>query len=157
VTARRSRGTPGGSSAGETGSVSLLILGFALILVLAIVGITAVSEVYLTRRSLASVADGAALAGAQSVDETAVVVGEPGAHRRLDPATVEAAVAANLEAVGAPRLMSGFGYAVGLDAGGTVVLVTVHARSRVGIASALLGSTTVLVREQASAVAADRD
>jgi hypothetical protein len=35
--------------------------------------------------------------------------------------------------------------------------VTVHARSRVGIASALLGSTTVLVREQASAVAADRD
>lgn len=140
----------------ERGSISLLILGFALVLILAIVGITAVSEVYLTRRSLASVADGAALAGAQSVDQTAVVLGEPGTRRRLDPTAVAAAVATDLDAVGAAGRLTGFDYSVNLAGGGTVVVVTVHARSRIGIASALFDSTTVTLGQRAAAVAADR-
>ncbi len=140
--------------ADETGSVTLLILGFALVLILAIVGVTAVSEVYLTRRSLASVADGAALAGAQALDQTGVVTGEPGTQRALDPAGVTAAVAANLDEADAGALTD-FSYGVDLTAGGTVVVVTVHARSRIGIASALLGGSTVAVTEQGSAIAAD--
>lgn len=138
----------------ERGSVTLLILGFALVLILAIVGITAVSEVYLTRRSLASVADDAALAGAQAVDQIGVVTGEPGTARILDSAGVEAAVAANLDQAGAGGL-TGFGYRVDVADGGTAVIVEVHARSRVGIAGFLLGGATVEVREQGSAIAAD--
>lgn len=125
-------------------------------LILAIVGITAVSEVYLTRRSLASVADGAALAGAQSVDQTAVVLGEPGTRRRLDPAAVAAAVATDIAAVGASVRLAGFGYSVDLVAGDTVVVVTVRSRSRIGIASALFGTASVPVRQWASAAAADQ-
>jgi len=134
--------------------VTLLILGFALVLVLAIVGITAVSEVYLTRRSLASIADDAALAGATGVDEAGVVGGEPGTRRVLDPATVQAAVAADLDQ-SAARSLDGFAFAVAVTDGGTAVAVTVHARSRVGIASTLLGGSTVAVTERGSAIAAD--
>lgn len=90
------------------------------------------------------------------MDQTAVVLGEAGTRRRLDPAAVAAAVAADLDAVGAPGRLAGFTYSVDLAGGGTVVVVTVHSRSRIGIASALLGSATVPVRQQASAVAADQ-
>lgn len=140
--------------AGDQGSVTVLILGFALVLILAIVGISAVSEVYLTRRSLAALSDDAALAGAQSLDQASVVVGEPGTRRRLDTAAVREAVAANLGQAGAGDL-AGFSWSATTADGDTTVVVTVRARSRIGIASALFGTATVGVSERATAIATD--
>jgi uncharacterized membrane protein len=58
--------------AGEDGTILLLTLGYA-ILVLALVAVVIdVSAVYLARRALAADCDGAALAAAQSVDADAI-------------------------------------------------------------------------------------
>jgi len=57
---------------GDEGTVLLLILGLVVVAALLISVVTDVSALYLQRRDLISAADGAALAGAQSVDEALV-------------------------------------------------------------------------------------
>lgn len=52
----------------DRGSVLLLMLGFVIVIVMAIGAVVDASSVFLQRRSLAALADGAALAGAQSID-----------------------------------------------------------------------------------------
>lgn len=52
----------------DRGSVLLLTLGFVVVIVMAIGVVVDASSVFLQRRSLAALADGAALAGAQSID-----------------------------------------------------------------------------------------
>lgn len=54
---------------GDDGTVLLLIIGLVGVAALLIAVVTDVSALYLHRRDLISAADGAALAGAQSVDE----------------------------------------------------------------------------------------
>ena len=56
----------------EDGTVLLLIIGLVAVAALLIAVVTDVSALYLQRRDLISAADGAALAGAQSVDEAAI-------------------------------------------------------------------------------------
>jgi uncharacterized membrane protein len=62
----------GGRCRGDEGTVLLLILGLVVMAALLISVVTDVSALYLQRRDLISAADGAALAGAQSVDEASV-------------------------------------------------------------------------------------
>ena len=64
----------------------LLALGFLAIILLAIAVVTDVSAVFLQRRSLASIADGAALAGSQAVDLSAYY--RRGASAGLSPEPV---------------------------------------------------------------------
>lgn len=57
--------------ADDRGSVLILALGFLAILITAVAVVTDVTSIYLQRRSLAALADGAALAGSQAVDLSA--------------------------------------------------------------------------------------
>lgn len=69
----------------------LLTLGFALVALSLILVVTDASKVFLTRRSLVSAADGAALAGVQSLDPDAFYAGKGDGSLPLNS---EAAVAA---------------------------------------------------------------
>ena len=62
--------TPGRST--EDGTVLLLILGLVTLVALLVAVVTDVSALYLERRQLVAAADGAALAGAQKVNEARV-------------------------------------------------------------------------------------
>jgi len=57
---------------GEEGTVLLLIVGLVVVAALLVAVVTDVSALYLQRRELIAAADGAALAGAQAVDEESV-------------------------------------------------------------------------------------
>ncbi|MFZ0325180.1 MAG: pilus assembly protein TadG-related protein [Actinomycetes bacterium] len=56
----------------DDGTVLLLVLGLVVIAALLVMVVIDVSELFLARRGLLAAADGAALAGAQAVDEEAV-------------------------------------------------------------------------------------
>jgi uncharacterized membrane protein len=56
----------------DDGTVLLLILGLVVVAALLVAAVTDVSALYLERRKLIAAADGAALAGAQAVDEESV-------------------------------------------------------------------------------------
>ena len=56
---------------GESGQVTLLVLGFTLVAAMLIVGTVAVTSVQLSRMRLLDAADGAALDAADSLDESA--------------------------------------------------------------------------------------
>ena len=57
---------------GDEGTVLLLIFGLVVVAALLVAVVTDVSALYLKRRELVAAADGAALAGAQAVDEESV-------------------------------------------------------------------------------------
>ncbi|AEH08628.1 MULTISPECIES: pilus assembly protein TadG-related protein [Protofrankia] len=76
----------------DEGSILVLTLGYVLAALMLAIVVTDVSAVYLARRSLASAADGAALAAAQSIDETAIYTAT-GNLQRLPLAEVAATVA----------------------------------------------------------------
>jgi uncharacterized membrane protein len=79
----------------QRGSVTPMIIGFCVILLMLIGVVTAASKVFLVQRQLASVADAAALAGADAVDTAAIY--QTSSSIRLDPAAVDAAVAQYVE------------------------------------------------------------
>ena len=56
----------------DEGTVLLLILGLVVVAALFVAVVTDISALYLERRELVAAADGAALAGAQAVDEESV-------------------------------------------------------------------------------------
>ncbi len=56
----------------DGGTILILTLGYLMVAAMLVVVVTDVSAVYLARRSVASAADGAALAAAQRIDENAV-------------------------------------------------------------------------------------
>ncbi|CAO5255870.1 putative Flp pilus-assembly TadG-like N-terminal domain-containing protein [Frankia sp. AgKG'84/4] len=63
------------SAAGEVadgGTILILTLGYLMVAVMLVIVVTDASVVYLARRSVASAADGAALAAAQRIDENAI-------------------------------------------------------------------------------------
>jgi uncharacterized membrane protein len=60
----------------DDGQITLMIIGFVMIVVLAIGVVANASKAFVYRRSLSSWADGAAIAAAQSVAEDVVYAGE---------------------------------------------------------------------------------
>lgn len=140
----------------DSGSVLILTIGFALVVMVFVAVVVDVSKLFLTRRALASVADGAALAAAQDVDLAAVYTGTardalPLAADRAR-ADVEAYVARVAAGTGLTDLrvtqitVGGRDVAVTLsarsslplvgpfaaDPTGTLITVTAHARAAVG-------------------------
>lgn len=76
----------------ERGQITLLVIGFAVILVSLVAVVVDASQVVLLRRTLASMADGAALSAAQQLAEPALYAGQASGRLPLDPAASRAAV-----------------------------------------------------------------
>lgn len=96
------------SDARERGSISVLLLGYVLIVLALLVVVVDASSFYLARRSLSALADGAALDAASVADVDAVYAGRLGGDLPLDAASARAEVVRYLSerdlAGGAPGL-----------------------------------------------------
>jgi uncharacterized membrane protein len=107
---------------GDEGSVLLLILGLVVLLVLVVTVVVDVTALFLARRDLLAAADGAALAGAQAVDEERLYTeGVREGSLPLQPARAEAAARRYLSDVGVGDRLDGF--EVDVDASATSVTV----------------------------------
>jgi hypothetical protein len=107
----------------EDGQTSLLIIGFALVVVMMVAVVVDSSAAYLRRQGLDSLADGAALAAADGVQGEQVYQGGLGEHAAIDPAAAERYVADYLGALGAAEKYPGLTYSVDTAAGSVVVRV----------------------------------
>ena len=116
---------PRPSTVGEAGQTSLLIVGFAVVLVMLVAVVVDASAVYLRRQGLDNLADGAALAAADGVQGEQVYTGGLGDRAQIDPEAARRYVADYLAATGAWSSYPGLTYAV--EAGGEAVVVRVSA------------------------------
>ncbi len=112
----------------DDGTILLLTIGFALIALCLVLVVTDASKVFLTRRSLVSAADGAALAGVQSLDRDAFYAGKGGDALPLDVEAAAAAVRAYVDAAGLADDYADFAV-VSVQVTGTEVTVTLRGRS----------------------------
>lgn len=94
---------------GETGQVSVLVIGFAAVLLLGIAVVVDASAAYLQRQGLDTLADGAALRGADlgATGEDVYEGGVPTGELELTTAKAKAAVHRYLAEVGAYRRFPG--------------------------------------------------
>jgi len=105
---------------GEAGQTTLLIVGLALVLLMMTAVVVDASAAFLRRQDLDTVADGAALAGADAGSRNLRALYAEGVDGdvRLDQAEAiaRAAVAAHLRATGAHAAYPGLTYEVRVDA-----------------------------------------
>ncbi len=113
----------------ERGQVTVLIIGFAFVLALAVAVVVDASAAYLQRQGLDTLADGAALRGADlgatGQDVYAGGVGE--GPLELTPAQANAAVRRYLADVGAYRRYPGLAYDVRIEPATDSVVVRLRA------------------------------
>ena len=137
-----------GEEGDEGGQVTVLIIGFALVLLLA-VGITVdASAAYLEREALATLADGAALAAADQVQGTPAYAGGLRESAPLDVRTAREAVAGHLAATGALREHPGLVAVV--DVAGDRVVVRLRVPLDLPLTVGGLTATTVSASGSAS-------
>jgi Flp pilus assembly protein TadG len=115
----------------DAGQTTVLIVGLAVVLLMAVGVVVDATAAYLHRQGLTSVADGAALAGADAGSRNeAVLYGEGiGEAERLAQAraVAQAAVADHLRATGAYADYPGLRVTVGFDPARDSVVVSVRA------------------------------
>ncbi|WP_433018325.1 Tad domain-containing protein [Kribbella sp. CA-294648] len=101
--------------------MTVLIIGFAAIVLMMIIVVTDISKVFLVRRDLDATADGAVLAAANGL---AAIYAQPGAggNAAIDPEEARRLTAEYLDAVGADNRFSGLDWSA--DVTGTTVTVT---------------------------------
>jgi uncharacterized membrane protein len=128
----------------DEGSVLILTIGFALLAMVFVGVVVDASKLFLTRRALASVADGAAQAGAQDVDLAAVYRSGPGAALPLSPARAAAAVQADLTQAARSTGMTDL-HLVNVTVRGPDVQVTVSARAVLPFTALVTGSSNGVV------------
>lgn len=113
----------------EGGQMSVMIIGFAIVLAMAVAMVVDASAAYLQRQGLDTIADGAALRGADlgATGEETYRHGVP--HDRLDltAAAVRAAVHGYLLETGAWQRYPGLTYTVSVDASASSVTVRLRA------------------------------
>lgn len=116
----------------ERGSTIPLIIGFTLVLALVVAFVVDATAAYLRRQALDTLADGAALQGADlGAAGTEMYAGGLGsADLRLTTAAAQQAVDAYLDQVGAYRRYPGLTASVTLDAAAQRVRVRLHAPLR---------------------------
>ena len=112
----------------DDGTILLLTIGFALIALSLVLVVTDASKVFLTRRSLVSAADGAALAGVQSLDRNAFYADKRGDALPLDVDAANAAVQAYVDEADLAGDYADFAV-VSVQVTSTEVTVTLRARS----------------------------
>ncbi len=115
----------------ESGQTTVLIVGLAVVLLMAIGVVVDATAAYLHRQGLTNVADGAALAGADagSRNEEALYDEGIGAATRLEQqrAAAEAAITDYLRDIGAHADYPGLTWEVGFDPSRDSVVVQVRA------------------------------
>lgn len=105
----------------ESGQTSLLIVGFAVILMMATGVVVDASAAYLQRQGLDTLADGAALAGADEVSGNPVYDGGLEDHVPIDAGVARAAVDDYLRRIGAYADFPGLSYEVSVVGRSVVV------------------------------------
>ena len=98
--------------AGERGQVSVLIVGFAAILVLLVGVVVDASAAFLQRQAMESLADGAALAAADGVQGEQVYTSGLGSMAYIDPVVAQRYVDAYLASTGATARFPGLRWSV---------------------------------------------
>ncbi len=113
----------------ERGQATVMIIGFAVVLVMAVVLVVDSSAAYLQRQGLDTIADGAALRGADlgATGEETYTHGVPENRLAVTAAAARVAVRAYLVDIGAYQCYPGLTYAVSVDATASSVTVRVHA------------------------------
>lgn len=137
----------------DSGQLLLLVLVYALIAAVLVMVVTDVSKVYLARRSLASTADGAALAAAQAIDRAAFYRDGASGELRLDPTAAADAVRSYAERNGLAARYVDFSFdAPRLSADGRTVRVRLHCRVVLPFTGTFTGGArSVSVEAEASA------
>jgi Flp pilus assembly protein TadG len=103
----------------EQGQMSVLIVGFAAVVLLMVVVVTDVSKVFLVRRDLDATADGAALAAANGL--AAYAQASAGGNAEIDPEEARRLTAEYLDSVAASNRFAGLDWSA--DVTGTTVTV----------------------------------
>jgi hypothetical protein len=113
----------------ERAQVSLLIIGFAVVLAMTVALVVDATAAYLQRQGLDTLADGAALRGADlgATGREVYEGGLPDERLRLTAARVRSAVASYLRGVGAYAKYPGLTYDVRVDPATLSVTVSLHA------------------------------
>ncbi|MFC4785347.1 pilus assembly protein TadG-related protein [Nocardioides sp. MAHUQ-72] len=113
----------------ERGQATLMIIGFAVVLAMVVALVVDASAAYLQRQGLDTIADGAALRGADlgATGEETYTSGLPEEDLRLTPAAVRAAVHTYLADIGAYAKYPGLTFDVGVDGVRRRVTVSIHA------------------------------
>lgn len=111
----------------ESGQTTLMIIGLAFVLVMLIAMVTDVSAAYLQRQGLDTLADGAALEGANRGTAGAYADGVPADRLPLDEGVARDAVGAYLRGAGAYDKYPGLSFAVSVDSGSSTVRVALRA------------------------------
>jgi uncharacterized membrane protein len=122
----------------EAGQATVMIVGFAVVLAMLVATVVDASAAYLQRQGLDTVADGAALRGADlaATGHETYASGVPPERLALTPATARAAVGAYLVAIGAYRKYPGLTYEVRIGEAG----VSVRIRAPLDLPLAVPGS-----------------
>ncbi len=129
----------------ERGSVLLFGIGLIVVCLLSVAVVADVSAVFLQRRALTALADGAALAGAQAIDEGVYYAQGATVGTVLSPARVQAAVRSYLDRGRAVQDFPGFRIDR-IDSGGQVVDVAVQAPARLTFFPEVAGPIRVVGR-----------
>ncbi|MFT2815847.1 pilus assembly protein TadG-related protein [Leifsonia sp. A12D58] len=121
----------------DDGTILILTMFFSALALVVILVVTAATSLYLERKRLFSLADGAALAGAESfeIDEMSIVDGQ--AHPMLTPGAVHEAVQEYVDGASHARFEGlSIGRATTVD--GSSATVTLHAYWRPPVVSWVL-------------------
>lgn len=110
---------------GDAGQLTVLVIGFTMIVVLLITVVVNASRVFLVHRALSAAADGAAVAAADALDEPAYYAGaRPPDTLPLSSSAVAAAVDNYAASAGLASRFESFQAAGGLAPDGTTVSAT---------------------------------
>jgi len=127
---------------GERGTVTVLVVGFVVVVALLVAVVVDASAAYLRRQAMTSLADGAVLATADGVQGEQVYTAGLGERAEVDPDAAVAHVATYLRGTGATADYPGLTWQVSTD--GTVVRVRVVAPLDLPVTPPGWGGTTTV-------------
>jgi uncharacterized membrane protein len=134
----------------ERGSVTPLIIGFTVVIVLLVAVVVDASAAFLQRQRLDSVADAAALAATDGIQGEAVYTQGLGRRAEIDPLAAEAYVTAYVANTRAAVRFPGLAYTV--DARSNTVVVRVTAPLRLPLHVPGVGPRTLVSGTAASVI-----
>jgi uncharacterized membrane protein len=137
----------------ERGTITVLVVGFLVVLALLTAVVVDASAAYLRRQSVNSLADGAALAAADGAQGAAVYENGLGDRAPLDPVVARASVAEYLRSTGADATYPGLAWQV--SANGTTVTVRLAAPLDLPLDPAGWADTTTVVGTGSAVVQVD--
>ena len=107
----------------ERGSITPLIIGFAVVVALLVAAVVNASAAYLRRQGLNSAADAAALAATDGIQGEQVYAHGLGERAEIDPASARRFVADHFETSGIRQRYPGLAYSVSTTANTVVVRI----------------------------------